>query len=81
MILITIIHSNWAIPVAVIFFLQGARCTMRVTLSTVTSIVSHPVVEDGRSVMKSMEIPLHFDSGIWVDTSFPLANVWSDFSV
>ena len=39
------------------------------------SIESRPLAESGRSVMKSMEISLHLVSGIWVDISFPLANV------
>ena len=52
---------------------------MRIALSTVTKIVSRLLAESGRSVMKSMEISLHFVSGMWVDCSFPLASVWSDF--
>ena len=75
------VPQQLAVPVAVMFFLQGAKCTILVALSTVTSIVSRLFAESGRSVTKSMEISLHFVFGIWVDISFPLANVWSDFSI
>ena len=44
-------------------------------------MVSLLLAEVDRFVMKSMEISLHYFSGIWVDCSFPLANVGSDFSV
>ena len=37
---------------------------MRVALFTVTSIVSRPLAEGGRFVTKSMEVSLHFVSGI-----------------
>ena len=73
--LIIVFHHNWAIPAVVIFFLQGARRTILVTLSTVTSIVSLLLAVSERSMTKSMEISLHFVSGIWVDCSVPLATV------
>ena len=44
-------------------------------------MVSLLLAEVVRFVMKSMEISLHYFSGIWVDCSFPLANVGSEFSV
>ena len=76
-----ILDNSRAVLVAFIPLLQGAIYTILVALSTTARILSRFLEDLGRSVIKSMEISLHFVFTIWVDYSLPFDNVWSDFSM